>query len=162
MKARYYDPALGRFASEDINHDGINWFAYCDNNPVNRIDQDGKLSQSQWTEIIRFGGPLLLLYAWELITVGCAGISAGMAVIRYGEAISALGDAASAISPAAGGTIMLYGAGIQIAGAGSAIGSAASVALGLTVLSMAWYCLINADDVSSADANYYASLLTKS
>jgi len=42
MRARYYDPALGRFNSEDPSHNGNNWFAYCDNNPVNELDQSGK------------------------------------------------------------------------------------------------------------------------
>ena len=42
MKARYYDPALGRFASEDTAHDGENWFVYCGNDPVNEVDQNGK------------------------------------------------------------------------------------------------------------------------
>jgi RHS repeat-associated protein len=42
MRARYYDPATGRFASEDAGRSGGNWFAYCGNNPINMVDQDGK------------------------------------------------------------------------------------------------------------------------
>jgi len=45
MRARYYDPNLGRFASEDPGRHGLNWFAYCNDNPVNYIDRDGKLPQ---------------------------------------------------------------------------------------------------------------------
>ena len=41
MRARYYDPAIGRFASEDENGHGLNLFAYCSSNPVNRLDQSG-------------------------------------------------------------------------------------------------------------------------
>ncbi len=41
MRARYYDPVVGRFASEDPAHDGGNWFAYCGNNPVNFVDSAG-------------------------------------------------------------------------------------------------------------------------
>lgn len=44
MRARYYDPALGRFISEDPAGDGVNWFVYCRNNPVNFFDADGRLS----------------------------------------------------------------------------------------------------------------------
>jgi len=44
MKARYYDPAVGRFISEDpIGFDGgdVNLMAYVGNNPVNGIDPSG-------------------------------------------------------------------------------------------------------------------------
>ena len=48
LNARYYDPAVGRFLSPDgqINNVGsdllgANLFAYCGNNPVNRIDPNG-------------------------------------------------------------------------------------------------------------------------
>jgi RHS repeat-associated protein len=42
MRARYYDPEIGRFVSEDPGQNGINWFIYTTNNPVNMIDYDGK------------------------------------------------------------------------------------------------------------------------
>lgn len=41
MRARYYEPTSGRFVSEDLKQDGRNWYAYCSNDPVNRIDADG-------------------------------------------------------------------------------------------------------------------------
>jgi len=41
MRARYYDPAAGRFANEDPKKDGNNWFGYCCNDPVNKIDESG-------------------------------------------------------------------------------------------------------------------------
>jgi RHS repeat-associated protein len=41
MRARHYDPAIGRFASEDPAHDGNNWFAYGRNNPVSFVDSTG-------------------------------------------------------------------------------------------------------------------------
>ncbi len=42
MRARYYDPTQGRFESEDPAMDGGSWFVYCDDNPINKIDDTGK------------------------------------------------------------------------------------------------------------------------
>ena len=44
MRARYYDPAVGRFVSQDSAQDGRNWFAYCKNDPINRADPSGLFS----------------------------------------------------------------------------------------------------------------------
>jgi len=44
MRARYMDPVLGKFASEDPARDGANWYVYCGNNPANMIDQDGRMA----------------------------------------------------------------------------------------------------------------------
>jgi RHS repeat-associated protein len=46
MRARYYDPGTGRFASEDSKQSGDNWFVYCDGNPVDNTDSSGNTSQS--------------------------------------------------------------------------------------------------------------------
>ena len=43
MRARYYDPALGRFASEDPSKNGYNWYIYCDNSPNNKTDISGEV-----------------------------------------------------------------------------------------------------------------------
>lgn len=41
FNARFYDPRLGRFLSEDPVKDGSNWYAYCDNNPLKYVDPSG-------------------------------------------------------------------------------------------------------------------------
>ena len=47
LNSRYYDPAVGRFINADSyvstgdGFTGLNMFAYCNNNPANRIDPDG-------------------------------------------------------------------------------------------------------------------------
>ncbi len=44
-RARYYDPQIGRFISEDPIRfwGGIDFYKYADNNPVNETDPDGLL-----------------------------------------------------------------------------------------------------------------------
>src|SRR5579875_281046 len=41
MRARYMDPVLGRFLSEDPSKDGANWFVYCGSNPIDQVDTTG-------------------------------------------------------------------------------------------------------------------------
>ena len=38
---RYYDSSTGRFITRDPIKDGRNWYGYCDNNPITRVDADG-------------------------------------------------------------------------------------------------------------------------
>jgi RHS repeat-associated protein len=42
FNARYYDPTTGRFLTEDPSRKGVNWYAYCENNPVNMTDPSGR------------------------------------------------------------------------------------------------------------------------
>lgn len=41
LRNRYYDPSIGSFITEDSAKDGLNWYAYCANDPVNYIDPLG-------------------------------------------------------------------------------------------------------------------------
>lgn len=41
LRARMYDPQTGRFINEDPIRDGLNWYVYCDNDPVNFLDSTG-------------------------------------------------------------------------------------------------------------------------
>ena len=41
LRARYYDPMVGRFTSVDPIKDGLNWYSYCAANPVLYADKNG-------------------------------------------------------------------------------------------------------------------------
>ena len=42
LRARFYNPAIGRFLNEDTYYgDGLNLYAYCHNNPVKYVDPSG-------------------------------------------------------------------------------------------------------------------------
>jgi RHS repeat-associated protein len=41
LRARYYDPDIRRFISEDPARDGLNWYVYCANNPIVFFDPWG-------------------------------------------------------------------------------------------------------------------------
>jgi hypothetical protein len=41
FNARWYDPELGRFITEDPVKDGVNWFSYVANNPLRYTDPTG-------------------------------------------------------------------------------------------------------------------------
>lgn len=60
LRARYYDPSAGRFISEDPIKDGLNWYAYCENNPVMFVDpmglEYGKLRDFVYDYTLAFGG----------------------------------------------------------------------------------------------------------
>lgn len=41
FNARWYDAETGRFVTQDPAQDGINWYCYCNGNPVGFVDPDG-------------------------------------------------------------------------------------------------------------------------
>ena len=42
LRARYYKPTVGRFITEDPINDKLNWYSYCENNPIALIDPSGE------------------------------------------------------------------------------------------------------------------------
>lgn len=56
LRARYYNPVLGRFMQEDVYQgDGLNLYAYCDNNPVVYFDPSGYSLQDYLDLVELFG-----------------------------------------------------------------------------------------------------------
>lgn len=41
LRNRYYDPEVGRFITQDPIKDGLNWYVYCNSNPVMFVDPSG-------------------------------------------------------------------------------------------------------------------------
>ena len=54
MRARYYDPLTGRFASEDPAGSGRNWYCYCADDPVNKVDETGKSPTELTMDLLLF------------------------------------------------------------------------------------------------------------
>jgi RHS repeat-associated protein len=66
MRARYMDPVLGRFISEDPSRDGANWFVYCDSNSINLQDRSGKDAATNWLTV----GWMLAIASWIVAVYG--------------------------------------------------------------------------------------------
>ena len=91
MRARYYDPAVGRFISQDTAKSGNNWFAYCGNDPVNNIDKDGKsLSRAEsefWAVLVTglgsIGVAIMFTSAFLPLVTACFGFGAGCLLVAW-------------------------------------------------------------------------------
>jgi len=89
MRARYMDPVLGRFISEDPSRDGVNWFVYCGDEPVNHVDPNGKIEWEGFLGalFIVIGGALMVAaYVFEaatLMVIGLVLFVAGLGLWAY-------------------------------------------------------------------------------
>jgi len=72
MKNRYYDPETGRFITRDPARDGINLYAFVNNNPINFLDPMGLN---------------IFSYAWNTVSnVACSGVYAAGTYLEGGDA----------------------------------------------------------------------------
>ena len=64
LRARYYDPNVGRFTTVDPIKDGLNWYNYCNNNPLKHIDSSG-LRPKEWADKIIKDNAIYIISAAE-------------------------------------------------------------------------------------------------
>lgn len=139
LRARYYDPEIGRFISRDSfagsNNDplSLNLYTYCHNNPILGVDPSGHLPK--WLKI---AGSALVTAAGAALCVTGVGATVGAGLVVSGGSMLAsnIMDAAGVDSKLAfqisaglnivGGTALCFVPGMQVMGAsmiGSGVGS---------------------------------------
>lgn len=86
MRARYYDPFIGRFYSSDVVEDGFNYYAYSANNPINFYDPSGEVKD--WGALFTQGVGTVAGFAGMLTGMGA--IAGGIIGAAAPEGISTL------------------------------------------------------------------------
>ena len=147
MRARYYDAAVGRFASEDSAGNGVNWYSYCDSDPVNRVDIDGKSSFMdelvKLLSIVGLGSMLGKLWLVPLLKMGVGKLGAFLASIAdllIGGGQTMMEAGAEQLESVWGlGSAGVIGAAAR--GIGLCVGGAAEFAAGIALKYMAIWLL---------------------
>lgn len=111
LRARYYDPMVGRFTSVDPIKSGLNWYSYCDNNPVTRIDPTGE-AWYHWAL-----GALVVAACAAAVVVTAGGVLAGATAVGALASGVAVGTTSTTIAAGAFlGSATVYGSCVLSAG----------------------------------------------
>ena len=109
LNSRYYDPETGRFINADgtiSTEQGIlsaNMFAYCENNPVNRIDPAG----SEWWHWL-LGAAVVVGFAVATVATCGGTAAAAAAVVSVGSGLATASTASTVAAGAFIGSSIVY------------------------------------------------------
>jgi hypothetical protein len=78
LGARYYDPYIGRFITPDPSRDGLNWYEYAADNPVNKVDPTGNESQFSWSAFVDVNVQMLNSFTLD---PGCSPLEMGATLL---------------------------------------------------------------------------------
>ncbi len=115
LRARYYDPMVGRFTTVDPAKDGLNWYAYCNNNPVAFVDRNGLWPS--WGQILSAVVTVAITAVVVTAVVASAGAAGAAIGLGVSMAVGASGATAATIT-----TIATAGC-YAVAGAVAAFGA---------------------------------------
>ena len=126
--ARYYDPAIGRFVSEDpLGLDaGVNLYAYCNNNPISYVDPLGLCAEKGFLEE-SFPD---LLTASGLVVSGISVFVESPALFALGVSLSSHSLILDEVNPLGGG---LSGAGLVVGTVGTFTANPLLISLGFSM-----------------------------
>ncbi|MCX6345762.1 MAG: hypothetical protein NT018_11930, partial [Armatimonadetes bacterium] len=146
LGARYYDPLIGRFITQDPDKDGLNWYEYADNNPVMNIDPTGTVSLSAAAHgVLGVAGFIPVIgTVTDILDAGVYAIegdytSAGVALVAcvpiVGDGVKVAATAGKALKFAAkhGDEIAKAGAKIAKAGKAANVADRMKLAMGLAL-----------------------------
>ena len=119
LNSRYYDPEIGRFINaDDISilsegkdfFNGLNLYAYCGNNPVNDIDNNGDWSWKAFWKILAGIAIIVSISVAVAVTAGIAGAAIGAAAATT-LGLSGITSAITTVAVGAfiGGTALVTG-----------------------------------------------------
>lgn len=119
---RAYNPVPMRFNAPDnlspFGEGGINPYAYCEGDPINRADPSGHLSWQSWLGI-----------GIGILGVGMAAFTAGSSIVAAGGLMAAM-ETASATSLISGGIGLVADAAAIASGAAEEVNPKASAIMG--------------------------------
>jgi len=129
MRARYYDPQVGRFISEDplgLAGGDVNLYGYVGNNPIMGVDPEGLITPAIAAALYFGGAKTLAVGIAAAVTKGSAIIAGLLSGNNYSRTQTDINQTIYTAAAIAGGQVAAFGV---IAGGIAAIGPATTLVL---------------------------------